>query len=78
MPLGYLDIRINDFYFLRLPVQCMTSMPARTVDGLVINEIECAWVCVLTLSNWVHSARRPPVGVLYLHRVIMKMENLVE
>jgi hypothetical protein len=29
-------------------------------------------------SNWVHSARRPLIGLLYLPRVIMMMENLVE
>jgi hypothetical protein len=29
-------------------------------------------------SNWVHSARRPPIGLLYLPRVIMRVENLVE
>jgi hypothetical protein len=29
-------------------------------------------------SNWVHSARRPPIGLLYPPRVIMNMENLVE
>jgi hypothetical protein len=28
--------------------------------------------------NWVHSARRPLTGLLYLPRVIMRMENLVE
>jgi hypothetical protein len=29
-------------------------------------------------SYWVHSARRPPIDLLYLPRVIMRMENLVE
>jgi hypothetical protein len=29
-------------------------------------------------SNWVHSARRPLIGLLYLPWVIMMMENLVE
>jgi hypothetical protein len=29
-------------------------------------------------SNWVHSARRSPIGLLYLPWVIMGMENLVE
>jgi hypothetical protein len=29
-------------------------------------------------SNWVHSERRPLNGLLYLPRVIMMMENLVE
>jgi hypothetical protein len=29
-------------------------------------------------SNWVHSARRPQIGLLYMPRVIMTMENLVE
>jgi hypothetical protein len=29
-------------------------------------------------SKWVHSARRPPIGLLYLPLVIMRMENLVE
>jgi hypothetical protein len=29
-------------------------------------------------SNWVHSARQWPIGLLYLPRVIMRMENLVE
>jgi hypothetical protein len=29
-------------------------------------------------SNWVHSARRPLIGLLYLPRVIMMMENFVE
>jgi hypothetical protein len=29
-------------------------------------------------SNWVHSAGRPPIGLFYLPRVIMRMENLVE
>jgi hypothetical protein len=29
-------------------------------------------------SNWVHSTRRSPIGLLYLPRVIMRMENLVE
>jgi hypothetical protein len=29
-------------------------------------------------SNWVHSARRTPTGLLYLPRVIMRVENLVE
>jgi hypothetical protein len=29
-------------------------------------------------SNWVHSARRPLIGPLYLPLVIMKMENFVE
>jgi hypothetical protein len=28
--------------------------------------------------NWVHSARRPPIGLLYLPQVNMRMENLVE
>jgi hypothetical protein len=28
--------------------------------------------------TWVHSARRPPIGLLYLPRVNMSMENLVE
>jgi hypothetical protein len=28
--------------------------------------------------NWVHSARRPQIGLLYLPRVIVRMENLVE
>jgi hypothetical protein len=28
--------------------------------------------------NWVHSARQPLTGLLYLPRVIVKMENLVE
>jgi hypothetical protein len=28
--------------------------------------------------NWVHSARRPLNGLLYLPRAIMMMENLVE
>jgi hypothetical protein len=28
--------------------------------------------------NWVHSARRPLSGLLYLPRVIVRMENLVE
>jgi hypothetical protein len=27
--------------------------------------------------NWVHSARRPFTGLLYLPRVIVRMENLV-
>jgi hypothetical protein len=29
-------------------------------------------------SNWVHSASRRPIGLLYLHLVIMRMQNLVE
>jgi hypothetical protein len=29
-------------------------------------------------SSWVHSARRPLIGLLYLPRVIMMIENLVE
>jgi hypothetical protein len=29
-------------------------------------------------SKWFHSARRPLNGLLYLPRVIMMMENLVE
>jgi hypothetical protein len=28
--------------------------------------------------NWVYSARRSQIGLLYLPRVIMMMENLVE
>jgi hypothetical protein len=28
--------------------------------------------------NWVHSARRPLTGLLYLSRVIVTMENLIE
>jgi hypothetical protein len=28
--------------------------------------------------NWVHSARRPFIGLLYLPRVIVRLENLVE
>jgi hypothetical protein len=28
--------------------------------------------------NWVHSARQPLTGLLYLLRVIVRMENLVE
>jgi hypothetical protein len=28
--------------------------------------------------NWVHSARRPLTGLLYLPRVIVRMGNLVE
>jgi hypothetical protein len=28
--------------------------------------------------NWVHSARRPFTGLLYLPRVIVRMENLME
>jgi hypothetical protein len=28
--------------------------------------------------NWVHSASRPFTGLLYLPRVIVRMENLVE
>jgi hypothetical protein len=29
-------------------------------------------------SNWVHLARRSQIGLLYLPRVIMRMEHLVE
>jgi hypothetical protein len=29
-------------------------------------------------SSWVHSSRRPLIGLLYLPRVIMMMENFVE
>jgi hypothetical protein len=29
-------------------------------------------------SSWVHSARRPMIGLLYQPRVIMMMENFVE
>jgi hypothetical protein len=29
-------------------------------------------------SSWVHLARRPLIGLLYLPRVIMMLENLVE
>jgi hypothetical protein len=29
-------------------------------------------------SNWVHSARWSQIGLLYLPRMIMRMENLVE
>jgi hypothetical protein len=29
-------------------------------------------------SNWVHSSRRLPIGLLYLPRVIVRMENFVE
>jgi hypothetical protein len=29
-------------------------------------------------SNWVHSALRPPIGLLCQPRAIMVMENLVE
>jgi hypothetical protein len=29
-------------------------------------------------SNWVHSARRSQTGLLYLPRVFMRLENLVE
>jgi hypothetical protein len=29
-------------------------------------------------SNWAHSVRRSPIGLLYLPPVIMRMENLVE
>jgi hypothetical protein len=29
-------------------------------------------------SNWVHSALRPPIGLLCQPRVIMMMENLLE
>jgi hypothetical protein len=29
-------------------------------------------------SNWVHSARRPPIGLLYPPRVVMMIVNLVE
>jgi hypothetical protein len=29
-------------------------------------------------SNWVHSARQPQIGLLYLPRVIMRVGNLVE
>jgi hypothetical protein len=28
--------------------------------------------------NWVHSARQPLIGLLYLPRLILRMENLVE
>jgi hypothetical protein len=28
--------------------------------------------------NWVHSARRPLTGLLYLPRMIVRMKNLVE
>jgi hypothetical protein len=28
--------------------------------------------------NWVHSARRPVIGLLYLPRVIVRIENWVE
>jgi hypothetical protein len=28
--------------------------------------------------NWVHSARRPLIGLLYLPRVIVRMDNFVE
>jgi hypothetical protein len=29
-------------------------------------------------SNWINSARRPPIGLLYLPRVIKRMKNLME
>jgi hypothetical protein len=36
------------------------------------------WINAAVESNWVHSARRPPIGLLYLPRVIMRMKNFVE
>jgi hypothetical protein len=46
----------------------------------------CCYVLLLLLKFWivrmesngVHSARRPPIGLLYLPRVLRRMENLVE
>jgi hypothetical protein len=29
-------------------------------------------------SNWVHSSRRQPIGLLCMPRVIMRLENLME
>jgi hypothetical protein len=38
------------------------------------------YICIVGgwSPNWVHSARRPFTGLLYLPRVIERMENLVE
>jgi hypothetical protein len=49
------------------------SSPIKTLIAVLFNSHSGGWS-----PNWVHSARRPLNGLLYLPRVIMIMGNLVE
>jgi hypothetical protein len=49
--------------------------------GILLNEdMPFFLICIVGgwSPNWVHSARRSLSGLLYLPRVIVRMENLVE
>jgi hypothetical protein len=55
----------------------------RIANSRVIKHLRNAARVTFLLSggwspNWVHSARRPLTGLLYLPRVIVRMQNLVE
>jgi hypothetical protein len=58
----------------------------RKQDGRVSIEIISLKIMLINVNlhsggwspNWVHSARRPLTGLLYLPRMIVRMENLVE
>jgi hypothetical protein len=51
---------------------------------LSLHKVNALWKGTFNLRsggwspNWVHSARRPLTGLLYLPRVTVRMENLVE
>jgi hypothetical protein len=51
----------------------ITGCSALIINYFFFNSHSGGWS-----PNWVHSARRPLNGLLYLPRVIMMMENLVE
>jgi hypothetical protein len=72
----------REFTSAKTPVGCMAlrvdldvvgKRKAPTFPGAFFNLHTGGWS-----PNWVHSTRRPLNGLLYLPRVIVRMENLVE
>jgi hypothetical protein len=80
---------VNIFYCLPPIINYFINILLRCRKGTIkfATDIKSLWIANIIFFNshsggwslnWVHSARRPLNGLLYLPRVIMMMENLVE
>jgi hypothetical protein len=71
--LNWLRLRPNCVARKKERMVCVRRMLVLAPEVFFFNLHSGGWS-----PNWVHSARRPLTGLLYLPRVIMRMENLVE
>jgi hypothetical protein len=65
----YCEVAIQIFHYVLAEMCCSAFL----IFIFFLNLPSGGWS-----PKWVHSARRPLTGLLYLPRVIVRMENLVE